>query len=144
MGVSYTSVDTVERLSPLGMKSALTVTRTTLPSSRLNDSREAEQFRPMKLRVLRYSNRYIQPNQPNGYQFQNRLFRFWFRFVSGNEDRYERLRSQAYEAIIEPELPDFVSHNFETVCQNALPRLYPDEMFLDIGRGGTESTRSTL
>ncbi|MFP8958305.1 ATP-binding protein [Natrialbaceae archaeon A-CW3] len=68
------------------------------------------------------------------YRILDPLFRFWFRFVYGNEDRYERLRSQAYEAIIEPELPDFVSHNFETVCQNALPRLYPDEMFLDIGR----------
>lgn len=62
------------------------------------------------------------------------LFRFWFRFVYGNEDRYERLGDDAYETVIEPEMADFLSHEFETLCQNALPDLYPGETFVDIGR----------
>ncbi|QLH84926.1 ATP-binding protein [Halosimplex pelagicum] len=68
------------------------------------------------------------------YRLLDPLFRFWFRFVYGNEDRYERLGEDAYEAVIEPELPDFVSQDFEELCQNALPGLYPEKTFLDIGR----------
>lgn len=68
------------------------------------------------------------------YRILDSLFRFWYRFVYGKEDRYERLGEDAYEAVIEPELPDFVSQEFEKLCQNALPKLYPEEMFLDIGR----------
>jgi len=68
------------------------------------------------------------------YRILDPLFRFWFRFVYGNEDRYDRLNDHAYEAVIEPEMADFVSHEFETFCQNALPELYPDELFTDIGR----------
>jgi len=68
------------------------------------------------------------------YRLLDPLFRFWFRFVYGNEDRYERLGEDAYEALIEPELADFVSPAFETLCQDALPDLYPDKLFLDIGR----------
>ena len=68
------------------------------------------------------------------YRLLDPLFRFWFRFVYGNEDRYERLGEDAYEALIEPELADFVSPAFETLCRDALPDLYPDKLFLDIGR----------
>lgn len=68
------------------------------------------------------------------YRLLDPLFRFWFRFVYGNEDRYERLHEDAYEAVIEPELPDFVSQDFEALCRNALPALYPERTFLDIGR----------
>jgi len=68
------------------------------------------------------------------YRLLDPLFRFWFRFVYGNEGRYERLGEDAYEAVIEPELPDFVSQEFEVLCQNALPELYPERTFLDIGR----------
>ncbi|WP_137290852.1 ATP-binding protein [Natronorubrum halophilum] len=68
------------------------------------------------------------------YRILDPLFRFWFRFVYGKEDRYERLGEDAYEAVIEPELPDFVSQEFEKVCQDALPNLFPEETFLDIGR----------
>ena len=52
----------------------------------------------------------------------------------GTEDRYERLGRDAYEAVIEPELPDFVSQEFEVLCRDALANLYPDETFLDVGR----------
>ncbi|SFK65773.1 hypothetical protein SAMN04487950_0430 [Halogranum rubrum] len=68
------------------------------------------------------------------YRILDPLFRFWFRFVYGNEDRYDRLGSAAYEAVIEPELADFVSQEFEILCQDALPELYPAETFVDIGR----------
>ncbi|ELY96185.1 hypothetical protein C483_00125 [Natrialba hulunbeirensis JCM 10989] len=68
------------------------------------------------------------------YRLLDPLFRFWFRFVYGKEDRYERLGEDAVEAIIEPELPNFVSPEFETLCQDALPNLYPEQTFLDIGR----------
>lgn len=68
------------------------------------------------------------------YRILDPLFRFWFRFVYGNEDRYDRLGDGAYETVIEPEMADFVSHEFERLCQDALPNLYPDETFVDIGR----------
>ena len=68
------------------------------------------------------------------YRILDPLFRFWFRFVYGNEDRYERLGADAYEAVIESELADFVSQGFEDRCQDILPVLYPDETFTDIGR----------
>ncbi|MFP4217482.1 MAG: ATP-binding protein [Salinarchaeum sp.] len=68
------------------------------------------------------------------YRILDPLFRFWFRFVYGNEDRYERLGEDAYEAVIEPELHDFVSQEFEQLCQDALPKLFPGKTFLDIGR----------
>ena len=68
------------------------------------------------------------------YRILDPLFRFWFRFVYGNEDRYERLGDDAYETVIEPEMADFVSPTFETLCQDALPDLYADETFVDIGR----------
>jgi len=68
------------------------------------------------------------------YRILDPLFRFWFRFVYGKEDRYERLGANAYDAVIEPELADFVSHEFERLCQDALPGLYPAETFLDLGR----------
>jgi hypothetical protein len=68
------------------------------------------------------------------YRILDPLFRFWFRFVYGKEDRYDRLGEDAYDAVIEPELPDFVSEEFENLCQDALPSLYPKKTFLDIGR----------
>ncbi|XVH33647.1 ATP-binding protein (plasmid) [Haloferacaceae archaeon DSL9] len=68
------------------------------------------------------------------YRILDPLFRFWFRFVYGKEDRYERLGKNAYDAVIEPELPAFVSQEFEKRCQDVLPDLYPEETFLDIGR----------
>jgi AAA+ ATPase superfamily predicted ATPase len=68
------------------------------------------------------------------YRILDPLFRFWFRFVYGKENRYERLGENAYEAVMKPELPDFVSSEFEMLCQHTLPELYPEETFLDLGR----------
>lgn len=68
------------------------------------------------------------------YRILDPLFRFWFRFIYGNEDRYERFGANAYETLIEPELADFVSPVFEGLCRSVLPSLYPNETFVDIGR----------
>jgi hypothetical protein len=46
---------------------------------------------------------------------------------------FERLGEDAYEAVIKPELPDFASQAFETLCQDALLALYSEATFLDIG-----------
>jgi len=51
------------------------------------------------------------------YRILDPLFRFWFRFVYGKEDRYERLGENAYDAVVEPELPDFVSQNSRTFAR---------------------------
>jgi AAA+ ATPase superfamily predicted ATPase len=93
-----------------------------------------------KLERLRLTEREVpvtedKPKSRRGrYRILDPLFRFWFRFVYGNEDRYERLGDGAYETVIEPEMADFVSQEFERLCQDALPDLYPDETFVDIGR----------
>jgi len=68
------------------------------------------------------------------YRILDPLFRFWFRFIYGNEDRYERLGDDAYETVIEPALADFVSQEFERLCLDTLPELYPEKLFTDIGR----------
>ncbi|MBP1988185.1 ATP-binding protein [Halolamina salifodinae] len=68
------------------------------------------------------------------YRILDPLFRFWYRFVYGSEDRYERLGDDTYETVIESGMADFVSQGFETLCQDALPDLYSEETFVDIGR----------
>jgi hypothetical protein len=68
------------------------------------------------------------------YRILDPLFRFWFRFVYGNEDRYERLGEDAYATVVESEMADFVSPEFEALCRDALSDSYPDETFTDIGR----------
>lgn len=68
------------------------------------------------------------------YRIRDPLFRFWFRFIYGYENRYEQLGEQAYSTLIEPELPDFLSERFERLCQNALRNLYPEYTITDVGR----------
>jgi AAA+ ATPase superfamily predicted ATPase len=58
------------------------------------------------------------------YRIKDDLFRFWFRFIYGQETRYDLYRGTPYEDLIEPELPDFVSNTFEKLCQAAVPTLY--------------------
>lgn len=62
------------------------------------------------------------------------LFRFWFRFVYGYEDRYERIGTEAYDELIAPVLPDFVSPAFEQLCQIAVRSLYNQYTFTNVGR----------
>jgi AAA+ ATPase superfamily predicted ATPase len=68
------------------------------------------------------------------YRIRDPFFRFWFHFVYGTGDRYDELGDEAYEILIEPELPDFVSHSFEELCCSALRTLYPEYTITDTGQ----------
>lgn len=68
------------------------------------------------------------------YRIRDPYFRFWFHFLYGTGDRYEQLGDEAYEVLIEPALPDFVSHLFEQLCCSALRTLYPDYTITDVGQ----------
>ncbi|GAB7019636.1 ATP-binding protein [Halostagnicola bangensis] len=68
------------------------------------------------------------------YRIRDPFFRFWFHFVYGTGDRYDDLGSEAYDALIEPELPDFVSLSFEELCCSALRTLYPEQTITDTGQ----------
>lgn len=67
------------------------------------------------------------------YRLRDPLFRFWFRFVYGYEDRYEQMGADAYDELA-PALPDFVSPAFERLCQLAVRPLYEEYTFTDVGR----------
>jgi AAA+ ATPase superfamily predicted ATPase len=67
------------------------------------------------------------------YRLLDSLFRFWFRFVYGYEDRYEYL-DDPYNDLIAVEIADFVSPAFERLCQTATARFYDEETFENIGR----------
>lgn len=60
------------------------------------------------------------------YRITDPLFRFWFRFIYGRGARYEVYGEDAFEDLIEPELPDFVSGTFEELCQRAILYEYGD------------------
>ncbi len=68
------------------------------------------------------------------YRIRDPFFRFWFRFVYGAGDRYDDLGMEAYDTLIEPELPDFVSQSFEELCCSALRALYPEQTIPDTGQ----------
>ncbi|APX98327.1 ATP-binding protein [Natronorubrum daqingense] len=68
------------------------------------------------------------------YRIREPFFRFWFHFVYGSGDRYDELGSDAYETLIEPKLPDFVSRSFETLCCGALRTLYPEYTITETGQ----------
>jgi AAA+ ATPase superfamily predicted ATPase len=52
------------------------------------------------------------------YRISDNLFRFWFRFVHGRSGRYELYDETAYS-------------DFEQLCQQAVPKLYPNLRFLE-------------
>ncbi len=68
------------------------------------------------------------------YKLQDALFRFWFRFVYGQGDKYDRAGEDAYEELIAGHLPDFVSPKFEELCREALSDLYEGYTFERVGR----------
>lgn len=68
------------------------------------------------------------------YKLQDALFRFWFRFVYGQGDKYDRADEDAYDQLIAPHLPDFVSPAFEELCQAAVYDLYGEHTFDRLGR----------
>ncbi len=58
------------------------------------------------------------------YRIRDPVFRFYYRYLYGRSGQYELYGENAYEDHIEPELPDFVSTTFESLCHTALPELY--------------------
>lgn len=92
-----------------------------------------------KLRRLRLVERHIPVTESptaskrGRYRIAAPLFRFWFRFVYGNQDRLHMLGEDAYEEFVAPEIADHVSPLFERLCQHALPRLI-DRQFSDVGQ----------
>jgi len=66
------------------------------------------------------------------YRIRDPLFRFWFRFIYGRSSRYQLYGDDAFEGLVEPDLPDFVSCTYEELCQRAVLQVYKDELkFID-------------
>jgi AAA+ ATPase superfamily predicted ATPase len=68
------------------------------------------------------------------YVLTDALFRFWFRFVYGQGDKYDRVGTDAYRELIEPHLADGVSPKFEELCRTAVYNLYDAYTFERVGR----------
>jgi AAA+ ATPase superfamily predicted ATPase len=92
-----------------------------------------------KLRRLRLVERHIPVTESptsskrGRYRIAAPLFRFWFRFVFGNQDQLRMLGEGVYAELVAPELPDYVSPLFERLCQRALPTLI-DRQFRAVGQ----------
>ncbi|WP_227355791.1 ATP-binding protein [Haladaptatus salinisoli] len=84
-----------------------------------------------KLRRLRLVERDIPvTDSPNAtrksrYRLKEPLFRFWFRYVYGQEEKLVQLGDDAYEQLVEPSFAEYMGSMFEIVCQEALPSLVP-------------------
>ncbi|QIO24254.1 ATP-binding protein [Haloarcula sp. JP-L23] len=84
-----------------------------------------------KLRRLRLVERDIpvtaNPNatRKSRYRLKESLFRFWFRYVYGQEGKITQLGDDAYAELVNPSLTDYMGPMFELVCQNALSSLVP-------------------
>ncbi|WP_256300654.1 ATP-binding protein [Haloarchaeobius salinus] len=82
-----------------------------------------------KLRRLRLVERHIPVTESptsskrGRYRIAAPLFRFWFRFVYGQQDRLRLLGEDAFEELVAPALADYVSPLFERLCQQTLPQL---------------------
>lgn len=92
-----------------------------------------------KLRRLRLVERHIPVTESltsskrGRYRIAAPLFRFWFRFVYGNQDQLRLLGEDAYDELVAPALSDYVSPLFERLCQRALPTLV-DRQFRAVGQ----------
>ncbi|MCD2200745.1 ATP-binding protein [Halobacterium sp. KA-4] len=75
-----------------------------------------------------------QHSKRSRYRIRDPFFRFWFHFVYGTGEQYDELGAEAYDALIEPELADFVSHSFEMLCCSALRTLYPEYTITNTGQ----------
>lgn len=84
-----------------------------------------------KLRRLRLVERDIpvtaDPNatRKSRYRLKEPLFRFWFRYVYGQEGEIAQLGDEAYDQLVEPTFTEYMGPMFEIICQNALPALIP-------------------
>jgi AAA+ ATPase superfamily predicted ATPase len=92
-----------------------------------------------KLRRLRLVERHIPvtasptSSKRGRYRISSPLFRFWFRFVYGNQDQLGLLGDDAFDEVVAPALADYVSPLFERACQNVLPDLV-DRQFQAVGQ----------
>ncbi|MFP9191377.1 ATP-binding protein [Natrialbaceae archaeon A-CW1-1] len=92
-----------------------------------------------KLRRIRLVERHIPVTESptaskrGRYRIAAPLFRFWFRFVYGNQDQLRLLGDDAYTELVAPVIADYVSPLFERLCQRALPSLI-DRRFYDVGQ----------
>ncbi|MDR9429892.1 MAG: ATP-binding protein [Natronomonas sp.] len=92
-----------------------------------------------KLRRLRLVERHIPVTESptsskrGRYRIAAPLFRFWFRFVYGNQDQLRIVGNDSYDKLVAPDLADYVSPLFERLCQRALPDLV-DRQFRDVGQ----------
>ena len=75
-----------------------------------------------------------QRSKRSRYRIRDQFFRFWCHFVYGTGTQYDELGEEAYEARIEPELPQFVSRSYETLCCAALRSLYPEYTITETGQ----------
>jgi len=84
-----------------------------------------------KLRRLRLVERDIpvtaNPNatRKSRYRLKEPLFRFWFQYVYGQEEKLVQLGDDAYEELVEPTFSEYMGPMFEIVCQERLPSLVP-------------------
>lgn len=60
------------------------------------------------------------------YRIRDPVFRFYFRYLYGRPGQYELYGTDTYESRVKPELADFVSEAFESLCQETIPELYPE------------------
>jgi len=92
-----------------------------------------------KLRRLRLVERHIPvtasptASKRGRYRIAAPLFRFWFRFVYAQQDRLRLLGAGAFDELVAPELPDYVSPLFERLCQETLPQL-DDRQYRAVGQ----------
>jgi len=92
-----------------------------------------------KLRRLRIVERHIPvtasptSSKRGRYRLASPLFRFWFRFVYGNQDQLGLLGDDAFDEVVAPALADYVSPLFERACQTVLPSLV-DRQFQAVGQ----------
>lgn len=68
------------------------------------------------------------------YVLRDALFRFWFRFVYGQGEKYDRAGTDAFEELIEPHLADAVSPKFEELCRSAVYSFYDKYTFDRVDR----------
>lgn len=59
------------------------------------------------------------------YRLREPLFRFWFRYVYGQQGKLAQLGDGAYERLVDPTFSAYVGPMFEAVCRDALPSLIP-------------------
>lgn len=91
-----------------------------------------------KLRRLRLVGRDVpvtaNPNatRKSRYRLNEPLFRFWFRYVYGQEGRLVQLGEDAYGELVEPTFSSYMGPVFEQICQDALPSLVP-RTYLGVG-----------